>query len=95
MTQEPEDQSRLDRIQAEIEAERQLNRERFQQSQERLDRIERQLEAQLQVNADIRTKQELQSQDITNLVTASENLLGAVQTMVDEFRQHRSDGHGA
>lgn len=87
MSQEPE-QSRLDRIQAEIEAERQLNRERFEQIMQYFDN-------QFRLNAELRTKQELQSQDITNLVVASENLLGAVQTMIDEFRQHRSDGHGA
>ncbi len=87
--------SRLDRIEAAIEE----SERRFD---ERIDR-------EMQLLADLRTRQEIQSNQIeaqslqiSELRSTAAALLQIVQihqqgieTMATEFRQHRSDGHGA
>ncbi|NDJ17092.1 hypothetical protein [Myxacorys almedinensis] len=90
-----QDNNRLDRIEAALETMRQRMEEMQQRADQTQHRMDQEFDHQMQLNAELRTRQELQSQNITNLITVSENLLEAVQMMTSEFRQHRSDGHGA
>jgi hypothetical protein len=87
--------SRLDRIEAAIEADRKVNQQRFEQIQQWYDN-ERQL------IAEFRTQQTIQSQQLVELRRTAELLLQTVQLHQDDIniiaqsiRQHRSDGHGA
>ncbi|MBE9009921.1 hypothetical protein IQ250_06845 [Pseudanabaenaceae cyanobacterium LEGE 13415] len=94
--------SRLDLMQAEIEADRQANREKFEQIQQWYDN-ERQLVAEL------RTRQEVQSNQLATISNQISETRSAVEALLqiaqihqqglerltNEFRQHRSDAHGA
>ncbi|MER3434224.1 MAG: hypothetical protein C4288_12555 [Leptolyngbya sp. ERB_1_1] len=100
---------RLDRLEAALEnMQRRMEQEQQRRDQEQ-QRRDQEFERQLQMNAEFRTRQEIQSRQISELREAntialersqiqSENielLANMVQAMVEEFRQHRSDGHGA
>lgn len=70
------------------ESDRAANRERFEQMQQYVD-------SQSALNAELRVRQEIQSQQIDGLIQVAEATLNSVQQLRDEFRQHRSDNHGA
>ena len=94
--------SRLDRIEAAIETDRIASREWFE-------RIQQWYDNERAIMADMRTRQEIQSNQIeaqslqiSELRTTAELLLQTVQLHQDNIniiaqsvRQHRSDGHGS
>lgn len=80
--------SRLDRIEAVLEA-------MLQQMQQDREQRQQEYENQMRLNADVRTRQELQGQQIGGLIEVAETTLNSIQQLRDEFNQHRSDGHGA
>lgn len=58
-------------------------------------RMEDHFENQARLNADLRTRQATQSQQLDQLVDLAEITLNSIVALRDEFRQHRSDNHGA
>ncbi len=87
--------SRLDRIEAAIEAMQQEQvRERQEQAEKQRQR-DQEFDRQMQLNAEFRTRQEIQSQQLDQLIDIAELTLNSVQSLRDGFNQHRSDGHGA
>lgn len=76
--------SRLDRVEAALEA-----------MQQRMEQFDRYFENQATLNADLRARQQIQSQHIDQLIEVAELTLNSVPGLREEFRQHRSDSHGA
>ena len=100
MTQgEPSKRDRLEAALGEMQGQ-------MQQSQVRMDQ---EFDRQMQLNADFRTQQQMQLQGIIELREANaialeqarvlqqniELLVDNMQSLIEAFRQHRSDGHGA
>ncbi|MBE9014256.1 hypothetical protein IQ250_29125 [Pseudanabaenaceae cyanobacterium LEGE 13415] len=104
--------SRLDRIEVNLERmqqqldQMQQQQDRIQQQQDRFqqqqDRIQQQYDNERQLIAELRTRQEVESQKTASLRDAAEALLRTtelhqrnIEILADAIRRHRSDGHGA
>ena len=101
---------RIETALAEMQEQMQQSQTRMDQEFDRQrQRMDQEFDRQMQLNAEFRTQQQMQLQSIIELREANaielereyalrqniELLVDNMQSLIEAFRQHRSDGHGA